>query len=96
MQMADVRQVADGDYTAVSTGYAGPLHIEVSVKEGRIESVRVTQHQEKQFYSAMTDTPRQIVEKQGVAGVDGFSGATITSEAIVNATAKALANAPRR
>jgi uncharacterized protein with FMN-binding domain len=66
------------------------------VRGGRLESVRVTDHKEKQFYSALTDTPRQLVDKQSIQGVDAVSGATITSEAIINATAKALANAPRR
>ena len=60
---------------------------------GRIESVRVTEHREKQFYSSMTDTPRKIIEKQSVKGIDATSGATITSEAIINATAKALGGA---
>jgi uncharacterized protein with FMN-binding domain len=95
-ERAEVRTVADGVYTNQSTGYAGAVQVEVTVSGGRLESVRVTNHQEKQFYSAMTDTPRQLVEKQGVKGVDAFSGATITAEAIINATAKALANAPRR
>jgi uncharacterized protein with FMN-binding domain len=95
-ERADVRTVADGVYEAQSTGYAGPVHVEVTVAGGRLESVRVTHHQEKQFYSAMTDTPRQLVQKQGIQGVDAFTGATITAEAIINATAKALANAPRR
>jgi uncharacterized protein with FMN-binding domain len=87
----DVAQVADGVYTAGSIAYAGPLYVEVTVKGGRIESVRVTKHEEKQFYSALTDTPSQIVQKQGVQGVDAVTGATMTSEAIINATAKALA-----
>jgi uncharacterized protein with FMN-binding domain len=39
----------------------------------------------------MTDTPQKILAKQGVRGVDATSAATITSEAIINATAKALA-----
>ncbi len=87
----DVARVADGTYTAESLAYAGPLHVEVAVKSGRIQSVRVTRHEEKQFYSALTDTPRQIIAKQGVKGVDAVTGATMTSEAILNATAKALA-----
>lgn len=65
--------------------------MEVTVQNGRIESVKVVQHKEKQFYSAITDTIRKIIEKQGMKGVDATSGATITSEAIINATAKALA-----
>jgi len=92
----DVVRVADGTYTAASTAYAGPLHVEVAVKGGRIQSVRVTKHGEKQFYSALTDTPNQIVAKQGVKGVDAVTGATMTSEAIINATAKALAGGMRK
>jgi len=87
----EVADVADGVYTADSIAYAGPLYVQVTVQGGRIESVRVTKHGEKQFYSALTDTPAQIVRKQGVKGVDAVTGATMTSEAILNATAKALA-----
>lgn len=87
----DVARVADGTYTANSIAYAGPLHVEVAVRGGRIESIRVARHQEKQFYSALTDTPNQIIARQGVTGVDAVTGATMTSEAIINATAKALA-----
>ena len=87
----DLSRIPDGTYRSVSPAYAGPLHVEVAVKGGRIESVKVTRHEEKQFYSAISDTTNQIIAKQGVKGVDMTSGATITAEAIVNATAKALA-----
>jgi uncharacterized protein with FMN-binding domain len=89
----DLTQVADGKYRANSPGYAGEIHVEVEVQQGRIEAVRIVGHQEKQFYSALTDTPRKIIEKQGVKGIDATSSATITSEAIINATAKALSSA---
>lgn len=90
-------RIPNGTYKASSIAYEAPLEVEVVVRKGRIESVRVTKHREKQFYSSITATPRQIVEKQGVKGVDAVTGATITSEAIINATAKALAGAmPRR
>ena len=65
----------------------------MKVADGKIESVKVTAHKEKQFYSALTDTEASILELQSVRGVDGTSGATITSQAIVNAAAKALASA---
>jgi uncharacterized protein with FMN-binding domain len=83
----DVNRVPDGNYAASSLGYEAQVQISVVVRNRRIESVAVTQHREKQFYSSITDTPRKIVEKQGVKGVDATSGATITSEAIINATA---------
>jgi uncharacterized protein with FMN-binding domain len=84
--------VADGTYRAASGGYEGPVEVEVAVAAGKIESVRVTQHREKQFYSALTDVPNQIIAKQSVQGVDATSRATITAEAIINASAKALAS----
>jgi uncharacterized protein with FMN-binding domain len=73
-------------------GYEGQIQVNVVVSSGRIEAVKVTQHREKQFYSALTDTPAKIVAKQGVKGVDATTSATIKSEAIINATAKALAS----
>jgi uncharacterized protein with FMN-binding domain len=92
-EMADVTRVPDGVYEASSMGYAGPIHVAVQVQGGRIESVQITRHQEKQFYSAITDTPAKIVQRQGVKGVDATSSATLTSEGIINAVAKALAGA---
>jgi uncharacterized protein with FMN-binding domain len=83
-------KVADGTYRASSLGYEDQVEVAVTVRSGRIEDVKITKHREKQFYSSLTDTPRAIVTRQGVVGVDTTSGATITSEAIINATAKAL------
>ncbi|MFH1718225.1 MAG: FMN-binding protein [Planctomycetota bacterium] len=88
----DLSRIPDGLYHAGSTAYAGPLYVEVAVKSNRIESVRITEHKERQFYSAFTDTPKRIIERQSVKGIDVVSGATMTSEAIINATAKALAS----
>ena len=89
----ELSRVPDGKYSGKAPGYAGDIYIEVVVAEGRIQSVKVTHHKEKQFFSAMEDTPEQIVKVQGFTGIDATTGATITSEAIINATAKALAGA---
>jgi uncharacterized protein with FMN-binding domain len=91
----DLRRVRDGVYRASSTAFNGDLEVEVKVASGRIESVNVTRHQEKQFYAALTDVPNQIVQKQSVKEIDATTHATITSQAIVNATAKALAGGAR-
>ena len=89
----DLRRVPEGVFRASTAAYAGDLHVEVTIRGGRIEDVKVTKHQEKQTFTALTETPRKIIERQGVKGVDATSGATITAEAIINATAKALASA---
>ncbi len=88
----DLTRIPDGVYKSSSMAYNGQLFVEIRVKDNRIESAKVTRHREKQFYSAINDTTRQIVEKQGVKGVDATTAATITSDAIINATAKALAS----
>ena len=88
---ADVTKVADGTYRGNSIGYNGRLDIEVKVESGKVRQLKVTAHKEKQYYAALTDTPDQIIRLQSIKGVDATSGATITSQAIVNATAKALA-----
>ena len=88
---ADVSKVADGKYSGNSIGYNGRLDVEVTVANGRIQAVRITAHLEKQFYAALTDTPANIISTQSIQNIDATSGATITSQAIVNATARALA-----
>jgi len=87
----DLKRVADGTYRGSSLGYEAPVGVEVTVRGGRIESVRVVEHQEKQYYTAMTDTPQKIIAKQSVQGIDATSGPPHTSQAIIHATAKALA-----
>jgi uncharacterized protein with FMN-binding domain len=90
-ELADVSKVRDGTYKDSSLGYEAQVEVTVTVKSKKIESVKVTQHHEKQYYSSLTDVPAQIIAKQSVKGVDATSHATITGEAIINATAKALA-----
>lgn len=90
-ELFDPKKVPDGKYVASSQGYEGPVEVTVTMKSGRIADVAVTKHREKQFYSAISDTTAKIIAKQSVKGVDTTSNATITSEAIINATAKALA-----
>jgi len=89
-ELADVSKVRDGTYKDSSLGYEAQVEVTVTVQNKKIESVKVTQHHEKQYYSSITDVPAQIIAKQGVKGVDATSRATITGDAIINATAKAL------
>ena len=91
----DLARVPDGTYRGRDFGYRSELEVVVLVKAGRIESVRVTRQREDIALSSLTEIPRRIVEKQGLKEIDAVSGATMTSEAIVNAAAKALAGAMR-
>lgn len=94
-ELAGPSKVPDGSYEAESLGYEAMVRTQVVVRSGKIEGVKVTQHREKQYYSSLSDTTAKIISKNGVKGVDATSGATITSEAIINATAKALSAAAK-
>jgi len=89
----DLKRIPDGTYRSTATSYAGPLEVAVTIAAGRIEAVKVTRYEDKQYYSSLTAIPQQIVGRQGVKGIDAVTCATITSDAIVNATARALAGA---
>lgn len=61
------QQVKDGTYSASSLGYEGPIDVQVIVKSGVMTDVKVTKHREKQFYSSIEDTPRNILARQAFA-----------------------------
>lgn len=83
----------DGTYEGEGQGMA-PLKVEVEVKEGKIASVKVVEHEETEGISepALEQIPALIVEKNST-DVDSVSGATVTSDAIKDAVNKALENA---
>lgn len=94
-QDLDLRSARDGEYTGAGDGYRGPVQVKVTVRGGAIQEVKVTQHKEDWYCRSLTDIPRQLTEKQGVRGVHAVTGATYTSNAIVNGAAEALRQASR-
>lgn len=81
----------DGVYIGVADGYSGKLTVEVTVKNGRITSVKVLEHSEFEKIEAIEDMPDRIIEAQSTQGVDAVSGASYTSAAILKAVDLALA-----
>ncbi len=81
-------------YTATAQGYMGDVTVQVSVKDGVITSVVVTQQSETPEIAgaAMEQIPAAIVEKQNV-DVDVVSGATYASRAIMTAVADCMKQA---
>lgn len=90
----DISDVADGTYSATVDGHNGDLEVEVVVEGSAIMDVVVTNHVETEGLSdpAIEEVPAAIVENNSTE-VDTVSGATVTSEAIINAVNTALENA---
>lgn len=73
-------------YQATVEGHNGPLVVEVALEEGTITRVEVVEHEETEGLAdpALEEVPAAIVENNSVE-VDTVSGATVTSEAIIEA-----------
>ena len=88
-----------GTYTGEATGHnGGPLTVEVTVSEDKIESVEVKDHTETYGIGyGLKETPVEAIPSQIVEGqtlsVDTVTGATITSAAVVSAVTSALEQA---
>jgi uncharacterized protein with FMN-binding domain len=89
-EMLDLSKLADGAYSGEGQGYCSVVKVSVEVKATKIAAVNIVSHHEKQFYGSLVETPRRIIEKQGLKGVDAFTSATMTSDAIITASARAL------
>ena len=83
-----------GTYAAEENGFHGPVKVEVEVSDDAILSITVTEHEETPGYGsrAVDELPAVIVEAQSLA-VDGVSGATFTSKALIKAVELALVEA---
>jgi len=87
-------KLANGKYSGASLGYTGPLSVIVTVRGGRITDITV-RHTEKIHQNCTRIIPQRIVDSQSLK-VDAVSGATVTSQAIVDATLQALRRAGRK
>jgi uncharacterized protein with FMN-binding domain len=93
MQSLATTRLRDGSYTGKALGYSDTkdLEVTVAISSGKIADVSV-KHEEKIDLNATRIVPQRIVEKQSVQ-VDGVTGATITSQAIVEGAFEALKQA---
>lgn len=86
--------MTDGTYTGEGKGRNGTITVEVTIKAGKLDAVKVVKHTETVGISdaAVADFPKAIVAAQSTA-VDAVAGATMTSEGIRAAVAQAIQKA---
>ena len=85
----------DGTYTGVAEGYGPELTVSVTVADNVITTVQVVSHNEnnvKYYGKAIDAVPAAIIAAQTPV-VDTISGATYTSNGIMQAVINALAPA---
>lgn len=86
--------VTDGTYTASARGKHAPVGVEVTVADGKISDIKITDNQEMpgMVESIEKDMLPLIVENQTL-NVDNVTAATVTSSAVLTAVTDALAQA---
>ena len=86
----------DGTYTASSYGYEGMVNVTVTISGGQIVSIEQSNGDSPEYFDYAWNTILpQVTANQSPDGIDAASGATYSSEGILNAIRKALAQAAR-
>lgn len=84
----------DGSFTGTAEGYGGEVSVTLTIENGEITAATATGDGETASIggNAIAEIPQQMVERNSVK-VDTYSGATVTSEAILLAAEDALGQA---
>lgn len=93
-EAAPAAELKAGTYTGEAEGYAGKVTAEVTITEAGIADIKVKGDDETPEIggNAINKLPAKMIEAKS-ADVDAVSGATITSEAIIEAVNQALEQA---
>ena len=85
----------DGTYQGSALGFNDNVVVEVLIENGSISKITIKQYadDEEFFWDAYDGVTSQILKKQTAEGIDVVSGATYSSEGIINAVKKALEQA---
>ena len=88
------KKLNDGEYEATVKGQEGDLKVKTVVKDGKISNVEILEQHETEAVAkgALETMPKNIAEANSV-DIDAVSGATLTSNRILDAVAECLAKA---
>lgn len=83
--------LADGVYTGSGRGYRGTITVEVTIENGYIAAIKIVSYSDDESYfrNARSKILNRIIDAQSIA-VDTVSGATYSSNGILEAVADAL------
>lgn len=87
-------QYKDGTYKGQAKGFGGMVAVEVTISRGQIENVNIisADKEDKAYFEMATGVIDEIIESQS-ADVDAVSGATFSSNGIINAVKQGLEKA---
>jgi uncharacterized protein with FMN-binding domain len=87
----------DGTYTGQAKGFGGQVIVDVAIAGGKIDSINIVSadKEDKAYFDMAKGVIEEMMENQS-ADVDAISGATFSSNGIINAVKQALEKAELR
>ena len=84
----------DGTWTGTALGYNDEISVSVTISDGKIVDISIIEsYDDEPYYDwAKNEIPQSIIAAQST-DIDTVSGATFSSEGIINAVVAALENA---
>lgn len=97
MSSAQAAGYKDGTYVEAGQGNAGMIRVQVVVEQGKISSVKVLRHSDtpELLQSAIEGIAPAVIKANGLKGVEAVSGASMSSEGIMEAVKKCLDKAQK-
>ncbi|QCR08964.1 FMN-binding protein [Brenneria rubrifaciens] len=85
----------DGTYTGKGQGKEGEIEVSVSIKDGQIVNAEVVKHEDTEalMMGVVDNVVPELIEKQDINDVDAVTGATMSSDGVINAIKQALEQA---
>jgi uncharacterized protein with FMN-binding domain len=88
---AAVEEYTDGIWLGEGNGFNGVVKVEVTIEEGKIQSITVLENvDDYEYFSAAEEGVIQKILEQQTSEVDSVSGATFSSKGIKEAVSNAL------
>lgn len=87
----DLSEISDGKYTGTGNGFRGTIQVKVTVKNHKIENVTIeSSRDDKQFLNKASSRLIQEIISSQSTDLDAVSGATFSSNGILEAVKNAL------
>lgn len=91
LESLELQGLTDGVHVGSIMGFEDNVKATVTVLDGKVTDIQI-EHRESLPLTAPVSIPQQVIEKQSLE-VDTVTGATVTSQAVVNAIFRALSQA---
>ena len=90
-QSKTASQYKDGRFTGKGTGFSGEMTVEVTIEGGSIKDIEIVETgDDKSYLERAMKLLDEIKESQTTEGIDTISGATYSSNGILEAVSNAL------